>query len=278
MFSALPVFPIRGAVCAVFALKAMLAFAAAPAYAEAPRTLTLSGVIGSAAPSGESWLVFTNGGDTPQAAAIDVIYPENGVVLTRWQSPPIKPQTALVVSAREIELANDGDRPRILVAPFALSFRVTGMPALSVQHLIVRDGAVMADGGCGEALDGAPRLIGNVFGSSAQPHFVSVLEATNTTGMPNEVDLVLLDPANGLPVLLWRETLPGFATRRVTISDLEARAGVVAGGFWARYTALHRSEGRIAIRHRVQSGASGTAADATAVCALARIPEVTNRF
>lgn len=255
---------------AVFAAGAILT---GPVSAETARTLLLSGVVGTAATNGESWLVFTNGGDTAQTVTVDVIFPLNGVRLTQWKSPTIRPQTSLVIAAREIELSGDG--PRILVAPFVLNLRITGAPSLSVQHLILRNGALAADAGCGPAVEGAPRLIGNVFGASAQPSFVSAFEATNTSAAPLEARVALLDPVNGLPTYAWIETIPGFATRSISIPQLEARIGAVIGGFWSCYTARVEGDPRILVRHTVMAGAAGASADATLTCVLAKIPEVT---
>lgn len=262
--------PMVRAALAVFAL-----FGAPAAVAQAPRSFVLSDVLGVAATSGESWLVISNRGDTTQSIDVDVRYPANGVHLAQWKSPPIRPQTSLVVSAREIELSGDG--PRILVAPLVLNLQITGVPSLAVQHLIVRDGTVRADFGCGAAVDAAPRMIGNVFGSSAQPSFVSVLEATNTSGAPLEVRVALLDPENGLPTFAWIETVPGFGTQSVSIPQLEARVGAVIGGFWNRYTARVESDPRILVRHKVMSGSAGASADATLTCALAKVTEVTTQ-
>jgi hypothetical protein len=271
MFSAASFHHSRFCVAAVFA--AAISAVSAPALAQAARSFVLSDVLGSAAPNGESWLVVTNHGESPQSLVVDVHYPVNGIRLTQWRSAPIRPQTSLVVAAREIELSGEG--PRVLVAPLLLNLRITGAPSLSVQHLLARDGTVRADAGCGAAVDGAPQLIGNMFGASAQPSFVSVFEATNTSGAPLEARVVLLDPLNGLPTYAWIDTIPGYGTQSISIPQLEARIGAVIGGFWSRYTARVESDPRIVVRHKVMAGSAGVAADATATCALAKVPEVT---
>jgi hypothetical protein len=252
---------------------ALAAETPAPIRAEPQRTLLLSGVVNPATTGAESWLVIANTRGMPQTLTVRFLDPETGAERGRWQSTPIRSNTALTVSVRE--MARDAR-----FSPEnrnALTLSLSGAVTLTVQHLTVRDGVVRAEGGCGNALDSEPRLIGNVFGSSAQPALVSVFEATNTNGAPMPVRIALLDPVNGLPTYSWIESVPGFATRQISIPQLEARIGAVIGGFWSRYAALVESDARVRVRHLVLSGTGGVAVDATAACALERVPEVTTQ-
>lgn len=242
-----------------------------PIRAEPERTLVLNDVAVPGAGLGESWLVVANTAGMPQSFAVRFFNPQTGAERSRWQSPPIASNTALTVPVRDML----GGGPITTEGLATQTLAISGAVTLSVQHLIVRDGAVRAEAACGAALDGAPKLIGNVFGASAQPGFTSIFEAVNTSGAPLETRVVLLDPVNGLPTYSWVETVPGFATRQISIPQLEARVGAVIGGFWSRYTARIEGDARVRVRHRVFSGTAGIATDATVACALSKTPEVT---